>query len=154
MEIWARATAICGTLDIVYACGASVLRGAKPPLEAVLGVLQSVAAGPFGDGMANGGWATALLGLVTHFAIMSVMVAFYLAVARTGRLNRVHPAVAGTIYGLILYGVMYCVVLTLRYPANFPQTDPVKIAIALFPHIFLVGIPLAYMAVRRKRLRP
>ena len=65
--------------------------------------------------------------------------------------GRDNAILAGVLYGLLLYGVMYCVVLAARYPALFPQTDPVKIAISLFPHIFFVGIPLALM-MRRAQL--
>ena len=37
---------------------------------------------------------------------------------------------------------MYGLILHLRFGAPFPNPDRVKLAIGLFPHIFLVGIPL------------
>jgi len=140
------ATAICGTLDIAYAIGMSLLRGGT-----ALAVLHSVASGPFGDDIDRLGWASGLLGLVVHYSIMSVMVGvFCVAVARLPRLNAT-PLFAGIAYGVVGYVVMYCVVLALRWPERFPQTDPVKIFRGLLPHLVCVGIPLAYFVQRASR---
>lgn len=140
------ATLVCGTLDIGYAIVMSMLRGGT-----ALAVLHSVASGPFGDDIDRLGWAGGLLGLLVHFTIMSVMVAvFCAAVAWRPRLNA-RPLLSGIAYGLILYATMYWIVLALRWPANFPQTDPIKIVRALVPHLICVGIPLAYLVRARSR---
>jgi hypothetical protein len=139
-------TAICGTLDIGYAIVMSLLRGGT-----ALNVLHSVASGPFGDDIGRLGWLGGLLGLLVHFSIMSVMVAvFCVAVARLPRLNA-NPLVSGLAYGVISYIVMYWIVLALRWPQNFPQTDPVKVFRALLPHLVCVGIPLAYLVRNVRR---
>ncbi|MEQ1511027.1 MAG: hypothetical protein ABL909_11580 [Sphingopyxis sp.] len=145
-SLWLKATLLCGSLDIFYAIANTVRKGGS-----ALGVLHSVASGPFGNGVKDMGWAGGAIGLAVHFAIMAVMVATFLfAYRRIAALRTTSPWIVGTLYGAALYGVMYCVVMAWRWPALFPQTDPAQIAIALFPHIALVGIPLALMARKAK----
>ncbi len=141
--IWLRAWLVCGLLDAAYASITTLLRG-KP----VAPVWRGVASGPFGDAAAGWGAGGVVLGLAVHFAIMAAMTAVFLFVLWRSGWVRHHALLAGALYGVLLYGVMYCVVLAARYPANFPQTDPVKIAIALFPHVFLVVWPMAFIARR------
>ena len=139
-----RATLIAGSLDLMSAFFFGGMKGVGPAR-----VLRSVASGPFGDGMREGGAPAALIGLATHFAIMSVMVSvFVLASARIEWLRR-RWLLAGTLYGLVLYGVMYRIVLVLRYPDVFPQNGLWQVSNALFSHIVCVGIPIAYIASRR-----
>lgn len=138
-----RAWIVCGILDLVYACIATMLVGGTPQA-----VLLSVASGPFGDAVANWGETAAFAGFLVHFAIMAVMVAGYGLLVSRSPLGRMNPWLAGTLYGFALYLVMYWVVLPLRFPSAFPQTDPIRIAGALFPHIVLVGIPMALIARR------
>lgn len=138
---WIRATLICGALDAAYATVAAMVRG-KPPGP----VWNGVAAGPFGD--AAQGWGTAgiVAGLAVHFAIMGVMCAFFLWGVWQNAWVRSHAVVSGAVYGLMLFIFMYYGVLAVRF--GMILTDPAKIAIGLFPHIFFVGIPLALIAKR------
>src|SRR5262245_23248477 len=101
--LWA--TLVAGTLDIL---SAFVFAGA------VVGVLQTVASGPFGNAVAEGP-AGALLGLLTHFAIMAVMVAVYFAAAARIPLLTRQWVLAGLLYGVVLWLVMYWIVLPLRF---------------------------------------
>ncbi|GGY72054.1 hypothetical protein GCM10011613_16240 [Cellvibrio zantedeschiae] len=141
-----KATVICGTLDILYAIVMAILGGGT-----ALGVLHSVASGPFGASIKSWGWAGGLVGLGVHFTIMLVMVAAFVFIVKSVRiLSSINTFVLGTIYGCLLYFVMYWVVLSLRWPSAFPQTDPMQIIKALIPHIFLVGIPLAFIAKQQK----
>lgn len=141
-QVFIRTWLLCGSLDIIYAIANTVRKGGS-----ALGVLHSVASGPFGNGVKDMSWTGGAIGLAVHFSIMAVMVATFLfAYTRIAALQTTSPWIVGTLYGMVLYGVMYCVVLAWRWPALFPQSDPVQIAIALFPHIALVGIPLALMA--------
>ena len=139
-SVWLRAVLLCGTLDALYAMAVAALRGSD-----LAGVWLGVASGPFGDGAKAWGAAGVLAGLLVHFAIMAAMVAAGLRLARNGPLGDVAPWKAGTLYGLVLYGVMYGLVLQWRFGVPFPNPDKVKLAIALFPHIFLVGIPMFYL---------
>jgi hypothetical protein len=135
---------LCGTLDIVYAAVASVAQGGT-----VSGMLRSVASGPFGDGARSWGFCGALAGLATHFAIMGAMVAFWFWAARRWPMLAARPWwLGGTLYGLMLYLVMNAIVLPLRFGLPFPPSDPMAGAIALLPHILLVGWPLAWLTCK------
>jgi hypothetical protein len=138
-----NAILVCGSLDIASAFVFAGLRGGGP-----LTVLHSVASGPFGQGVAAGGVATALLGLAVHFAIMAVMAAVFVTAVRRLPFVAANPLVAGIAYGLALYLLMYWIVLPLRWPASFPSVNPVGVASALFSHIVCVGIPMAYVTQR------
>lgn len=141
-----RATLICGTLDIAYAIIMAIVGGGS-----ALSVLLSVASGPFGAAIKSWGWAGGVIGLAVHFTIMLVMVACFVFLVKSIRmLSAINPFVLGTIYGCLLYIIMYWVVLSLRWPTAFPQTDPIQIIKALIPHIFLVGIPLALLVKRKQ----
>lgn len=134
------ATLVAGTLDILAAI---VQAGGAAGT-----VLRSVAAGPLGDGAASGGAGMAVGGLVIHFLLMAVIAAvFVLAAARLPMLRR--PLIWGPLYGLAVWGVMYLIVLPLRWPGAFPLTDPVRIAWAIAFHTLLVGLPIALIAARQ-----
>ncbi|WP_311770767.1 hypothetical protein [Sphingopyxis sp. JAI128] len=141
------AWALCGTLDIAYAMVWSVLAGGS-----VGGMLRGVATGPFGDGAGDWGFGGAIAGLATHYAIMGAMVAaWFFALRRWSALTAWPWWLTGTLYGLLLYIVMNGVVLPLRFGTPFPPTDLVRGAIALFPHIFFVGWPLALLTRKDTR---
>jgi len=133
------ATLLAGTLDLL---SAFVFQGA------VVSVLRSVASGPFGGEIA-GGAAGAPLGVLTHFAIMTVMVAAYMyAAARVPALNQ-NWVVSGLAYGVALWIVMYWVVLPLRFESYQTPHEALPIAKQLFSHCLLVGLPIAWVASRR-----
>ena len=138
----AFATFVAGTLDITMAAIDATVKGGKTS-----GMLRSVASGPF-PGAGDWGAEGAALGLLVHFAIMAVMAAaFVLAYKNNGRI-REHPLVAGAIYGVGLWLVMYGLVIPLRFGAPFPSPDAVEIAKQLFAHVALVGVPIAWIASR------
>ncbi|QNA85120.1 hypothetical protein G4G27_14795 [Sphingomonas sp. So64.6b] len=139
------ATLVCGALDILSAFVFAGIRGTTP-----VQVLRTVASGPFGAGMRDTGLAGAAIGLLTHFAIMAVMVAVFVHAASRIAAIRVRPMLAGTGYGLLLYGVMYWIVVPLRW-GNFPRLAPWPIGTALFAHIVCVGIPMALITLRYLR---
>jgi hypothetical protein len=99
-----------GAVDFVYASVLAVVRG-RP----VTSPWQSVASGWLGKAAADGGLATAALGVVTHFGIATAMALVYaLAAGRLPVLTR-RPLLCGVLYGLVLYGVMYGIVLPTRF---------------------------------------
>ncbi len=138
---------LCGTLDIGYAMAWSKLSG-----NTVVRMLQGVAKGVFGDGAVDWGIGGALLGLVTHYAIMGAMVAAFVVLTQRWRGLTAWPWwLSGAAYGLILYLIMNALVLPLRFGAPFPPSDLMTGAVALFPHIFLIGWPLAWMFARKEK---
>lgn len=134
------ATAIAGTLDILAAfffAGRSGMSAGR--------VLHFVASGPFGDRALTGN-GFAAVGLFVHYAIMTCMAAAFMLAAVRLPLLLNHPIVAGAVYGLALWFVMYWIVRPTRWPRLTPSTDPTKIAEELFCHLILVGIPIALVA--------
>ncbi|HEY7005689.1 MAG TPA: hypothetical protein VH392_04320 [Sphingomicrobium sp.] len=137
----AIATAISGTLDILFAMILTVAFGRQIP-----NMLRTVASGPF-PAATEMGTAGAILGLVVHFTLMAIMATVYMAVAR----NRPHflakPIQWGILYGLATYFAMNWIVVPLRFHPPLPP-KPISIATQLFAHIVLVGIPMALIATR------
>ena len=138
------ATLICGTLDILWAMILTIWRGRQ-----IDGMLRFVASGPIPSATEMGG-AGAILGLVVHYALMAVMVAVFVLVARSRPTLLDRPWLAGLVYGLITYVVMNLVVVPLRFPAAWPP-KALSIATQLFAHIVLVGWPTAFIARRYMR---
>ena len=146
----ALATLVAGMLDIMsafYFAG----RAGKSPAD----VLHFIASGPFGDHALHGtSWA--IIGLAVHFAIMAVIAAAYMAFAPSFPALYNKPWLAGSLYGLLLWGIMYWIVRPLRWPAmalpaawhGMSQTRiAFSIGNALFSHCILVGLPIAVIAV-------
>ncbi|WP_328598080.1 hypothetical protein [Croceibacterium salegens] len=130
-----------GTLDILSAFLWTVLTGGNPA-----NVLPGVASGPFGGAITESTLA-APIGLLVHFAIMLAMVAVYVVVAQRVPLLKRQWVVAGLLYGLILWGVMYGIVLPLRFGSPFPAEGWALVR-QLISHCLLVGLPLAWIARR------
>ena len=135
------ATLVAGTLDILSAFVWTGMEGGTPGQ-----VLQSVASGPFGDEMRET-WVGIPLGLAVHFAIMLAMVAAYVLIAPHFPILMRQWLVAGVLYGVLLWLIMYWVVLPLRWGMS-PPSEPGAIAQQLVSHCLLVGIPIAWITAR------
>ena len=138
------ATALCGTLDIVFAAILTLMRGRE-----IADMLRFVASGPF-PAASEMGASGAVLGLVVHFTLMAIMVAWFVIAARNVPALTDRPWLAGLIYGLITWAVMNLIVVPLRFPVAWPP-KPMAIATQLFAHVALVGLPTAYIARRYVR---
>ena len=135
----AIATLVCGTLDVLYPTTLAVLRG-----KDLAAVWKGVASGPF-PGASDWGTSGIVTGLAVHFAIMAIMVAVYMLVARSRPALLARPVLAGIAYGVITYVVMNLIVLPLRFGAPLPP-PALSIALQLGAHILLVGLPIAFIA--------
>jgi len=141
------ATALSGTLDLLSAFLFSAVKGVGP-----IRVLQSVAAGPFGDPMMQGNsLPVALAGLIVHYALMTVMASVFTLAALGLPFILRRPALWGMAYGFGLYLVMYWIVLPLRWPHIFPRTDLWNVGNALFSHLICVGLPMGLVVARALR---
>ncbi len=148
----ALATLVAGTLDILSAFFFAG-RAGKSPAD----VLHFVASGPFGDQALTGsGWAIAGLGV--HFAIMAVIASAYVLLTPKVPALFDRPWLAGPLYGLAVWFVMYWIVRPLRWPAMALPAAwadmnagamAFSIGNALFSHCILVGLPIALIAHRR-----
>ncbi|MBL8555130.1 MAG: hypothetical protein JNL41_12680 [Phenylobacterium sp.] len=98
-----------GAVDFVYPIVMALSKGRAWDMP-----WRSVASGWIGKAARDAAWAPAL-GILTHFCIATAMAATYaLAARRFPVLYRLWWA-AAPVYGLILYGIMYRVVLPLRW---------------------------------------
>ena len=141
----AVATAISGTLDILFAMMLTLWFGREIP-----NMLRYVASGPFpaATGMGTGG---AILGLAVHFMLMAIMATALMLIMRQSRQYLDHPIMVGVIYGLVTYFAMNWVVVPLRFATPLPPKT-LSIVTQLFAHVCLVGIPMALVA--RRYMRP
>lgn len=128
---------VVGTLDIVFAMTFWAWRADVPALR----VLQSIAAGVLGPASFEGGLETATLGLTLHYLIaLSMAVVYYVAARRWPALWR-RAVPWGTVYGLLLYGIMNLVVVPLS--ASPAPGDSLWVVFSVPVHVLLIGIPIA-----------
>lgn len=139
-----KATLLAGFLDLGSAFVYALLEGHPP-----LGVLFAIASGVW-PGARNAGLAGMLAGVLLHFAIMSVMASVYMVLARQWAWTGRHPFIAGSLYGLGLWCVMYLIVLPLRWPSILQRVNLIGLGEQWFSHIVLVGIPMALLAARNR----
>lgn len=145
MRLIIRATLLAGFLDLGSAFVYALLEGHPP-----LGVLFAIASGVW-PGARNAGLAGMLAGVLLHFAIMSAMVAAYVMLARRWAWTVGHPFIAGSLYGLGLWCVMYLMVLPLRWPSILQRMNMISLGEQWFSHVVLVGIPIALLAARYRQ---
>ena len=137
----AIATAVAGTLDILFAMILTVLFGRE-----IGDMLRYVGSGPFPQATEMGA-SGAILGLVVHFALMAIMATAYVLAAQRIPALLQRPVVGGVLYGLATYVAMNLLVVPARFGTPLPPSM-ISIATQLFAHIVLVGIPIAIITAR------
>ena len=142
----AIATAVSGTLDILFAMILTLLFGRE-----VGDMLRYVGSGPFPSAM-DMGTGGAILGLVIHFGLMAIMAAAMMLIVRARPILLDTPYRTGLAFGVITYFIMNWLVVPLRFDAPLPPRT-LSIATQLFAHIVLVGIPMALIAAHYMRPR-
>ena len=143
----AIATAVAGTLDILFAMILTVFFGRE-----IGNMLRYVGSGPFPQATEMGA-SGAIVGLLVHFTLMAIMAAAYVLAARRVPALIEKPIQWGVLYGLATYVVMNWLVVPMRFGAPLPPS-PLSMATQLFAHIILVGIPIALITARNLRPRP
>jgi len=110
-----------------------------------------VASGPFGNQALHGGnWR--VVGIIIHYAIMTVMVLAFVTFARRWQMLKARQVTAGLLYGILLWVLMYRVVKPMRWP-DAPLLDRVyDVGNALFSHCLMVGVPIALITRLREPL--
>ena len=131
-----------GVLDGLAAAINSGLRGIS-----LLRVFQYIASGLIGRDSYNGGWATAVLGILLHFVVaFGVAAAFYLLAGNFRRMLD-HPFITGPLYGIAVYFVMAYIVSPLSQAAQGPFSWT-GLVTGIIIHILFVGLPVALIAAR------
>jgi len=134
---------LAATFDIIYAFVMSAQSGISPTR-----VLQSVASGWLGQQAFDGGRPAAALGLLSHYGILFVAAALYLAASRRFPVLWNRAVICGLVFGVGVYLFMNFVVVPLSaVPFEFSYT-PSKLAQGFLSHSVLVGLPIA-LAIRR-----
>jgi hypothetical protein len=144
--LWAGFAA--GTFDICAAFIVLGLRGMSP-----LEVLQSVASGWLGKESYNGGIASGVLGLVSHYFIATTAAVVYFFASRKLKILLERPVLCGLIYGVFVYLFMNFVVLPL---SAFPHTRTYTAAViarGMSIIMFCVGLPIAVIIRRHSSFK-
>lgn len=136
---------VAGLLDIIDAFVFFGARGAN-----LMRIPQSIAAGVMGDAAYKGGWTTFGTGLGLHFAMAVVMALVFYVIARMIPAVRQALTVSGLVYGLGVWAVMTYVVLPASrfkggHNPDFPPDLGPQLYNALFAHMVLVGLTIAWM---------
>jgi hypothetical protein len=133
-----------GTLDLADAMIFFGIRSGAQPMR----ICQSIAAGVLGrDAARAGGIPTAALGVALHFLIAALVVTVIVLAARMFPVLVSKPFLAGPLYGIVVFLVMYTVVLPLsKAGGGIPAWGPVLFNGVLI-HMFGVGTP-AVLAAR------
>jgi hypothetical protein len=133
---------IAGAMDITAAFMTWGLRGVRP-----VRILQGIATGLLGPAAFQGGASTAALGALLHFFIaFSAATVFYLASRKLAFLTQ-RAVLAGILYGVAVYLVMYWVVMPLSAVSRRPFSWNAVI-VAIITHIVCVGLPIS-LSVQR-----
>ena len=139
------ATAVAGTLQL----GLAVLLAAASG-RGILPVLREMTAALFGEGMRMSGSGGALIGLTLHFFVIAVVAWIYERMAQRLAFLRMHPALGGLAYGVLLAAI-HALLAPRGLPTLFPQVTPVDSFVALAAWLACVGLPIGWIVARRAR---
>ena len=135
---------VVGTLDISSAFIIWISRGVSPKRG-----LQGLVLPLLGPSTFEGGFGTAGLGLALHFFIAFVVVIVFYAASRQIPLLGQQAFLAGVLYGIAVYLVMYWIVLPTAFPKFRHSISNDALAIAI--HIVLIGLPTSLIVGRCSR---
>lgn len=136
-----------GTLDLLAACGYWALDRDASLLRILQVILQAIASWVLGRGAYAGGWDTALLGALLHYAIMITMVASFHAASRQWPRLLHRPLRSGALYGACLYVLMFVILVPHFSAVEQRNALPLSWTITCFlAYVLLVGIPSALFA--------
>ncbi len=137
---WIAAGLIAGTLDILAAALNFIRQGGRNPIV----ILQYIASGLFGKGLAYSKPWMPLVGLLVHYFIAFTFTVFYFLVANK-ILGYLPWPLAGTLYGIGVWVIMNKIILPLslvtpRAPSL--NNDLTQLGIL----ILCIGLPIAYFS--------
>lgn len=134
---------VVGAIDFAYATIFLVAKG-RPWTRP----WHAVASAILGPDSFNGGYPTALLGIVLHFTVATCIVSVYMIISRWLPIMRQKTLVCGLGFGMIAFFVMNLVVIPLTRIGYQPLVwTPFAIG-GLLVHTLLIGPTAAYFAGR------
>ena len=147
---------LCGILDIGAAFVLSWAIARVGPARVLRGIAEALV----GPASAQGGWATAALGLLMHFGVAFFWAAVFALLCRRFPALLRWSVPAGLVYGAAVWIVMYRVVIPLiplvnaLYLTTFDRTIPKLRLRQVLVHFVCVGLPIALAARRAGRSEP
>jgi hypothetical protein len=142
---------LVGTLDIAAASLDYFIATGKNPLA----ILNYVASGVFGKVAFSGGAGMALLGLLFHYLIaFSFTIFFFWLYPLIGFFSR-NRVITGVVYGIFTWLIMNLVVVQLSNTPHPPISamQPLKVIKSMLILIFMIGLPLSFIAYKYFRGR-
>jgi hypothetical protein len=137
---------LAGVLDISAAFITWAPQGVPP-----VTILQGIASGLLGPQAFKEGTTSALLGGAIHFLIaFSAAAVFYVASRKIDFMTR-RPILAGVLYGVSVYVVMYWIVMPLA--KMHPAHTFTRSIVAIVTHMVCVGLPISLMVRRYSAAR-
>lgn len=132
-----------GVLDLIDAVAFFWFYSGVSPIR----IFQSIASGVVGQPAArDGGWNTALLGILLHFVIAALIALVFYIGTRILPVLYKKPVICGLIFGVICYLVMnYAVVPLSNFPKGGGFAWPPFLN-GVIGHALLVGLPVALIA--------
>lgn len=130
-------TVAAGTMDILAAIVVWTLRDVP-----AIRVLQSIASGLLGRDAFSHGAGAAWLGMLLHYAIMTVIAFIFVVASRRLDFAIRHPLLAGAAYGLLVFLVMTYVVVPLSASPLKPP-PPLQVLEGMLIHMICVGLPIS-----------
>jgi hypothetical protein len=95
------------------------------------------------------GWPSASLGVILHIGVSFLVVLAYFFLSRKFEMFRTRPFVMGPVFGIAVYCLMHYLVLPLTaVPKVVHSSKDFELANQLFAHIFMIGIPAAFLVTR------
>jgi len=116
--------------------------------RSVTQMLQGIASGALGQSAFSGGTSTAALGVAFHFLIALIWTTVFYLASRRVRFLTAHPVIAGALYGVFVYLVMYLAVQPLA--GLHPKFGLLTTSRAVLVHIFCVGLPIS-LSIRARQ---
>lgn len=132
---------LAGALDITSAFATIVPRGGKE-----IDILHFMASGLIGGPAMTGGWTTALLGLLVHFGLTTMMATVFVLTSLRFEALRRAPWISGIAYGVVVYAVMNYVAVPLSAVAAWKPGSGWAMVGGIMGHVAYVGLPIALLA--------
>lgn len=142
LETIALGGLVVGVLDLIDAVVFYYLYYGVPPVR----IFQSIAAGVYGrDAAVAGGWQTAIIGILLHFVIATLIATVFYLGTRFLPILYKRAVACGLIYGVMCYFVMQYIVLPLSNvpPSKFSWPPFIN---GVIGHALVVGLPVALIA--------
>jgi len=141
---------IVGTLDAIAASFYSYgFSGASPAK-----VFRYVASGVFGKDAFTGGLPTAAWGLLFHFTVATGWTTlFYLLYPKINFFSS-SKYISGIGYGIFIWLMMNEVVVPLSNVPPAPFHFTIRTAVMILIHMFIIGVPISYLANRYYFIHP